>query len=183
MHPDAEFPNEKPLLHLYERGIDAAVDRMWVVKVKEIQRSEEWKTHRDWMRRVIKLAQTLDPILMCGDTKVMPERDLKRAKSISRSLKDLRERFLDIQRFDKRLDEVASVHNWNSSLRAARTRMNQTLHKESPNLSKTHRVELIRLTIERTELNPAESETAVSRLLSPSRQANKAGASRGPRQG
>jgi hypothetical protein len=163
--PDAERPNAETLRHLYERGIDAAVDRMWIRRLQHTKRSKEWKTHKHWVPRIVKLSKTFESELKSSNGDLLPESELKRVKSIAQALRKLREQFLDIQRFDERLPQIACTRNWNSSLRSARTGMNKTLVKACPGLNNTHRAELIRLATEYTGLKDAETEEAVSRRL------------------
>jgi hypothetical protein len=170
--PDAACPNEGTLRRLYERGVDAAVDRVWVQKAKDTKRSRAWKTHGDWVRTVIELSQSLEPVLKRGDGDLVPERDLKKAASIAKSLSKLRARFFEIKRFDERLVQIASTRNRNSLVRLTRTGMDKILLKECPGLKKTHRVALILLAMEWTGLNPSETEEAVSRQLSRAQRLN-----------
>ena len=121
-YPEAILPDDITLDFLYERLLDANAERLWVILAKKLSRSRAWKIHREWARETSKLANRLSMVLGARNPGFLPASYNKMASGLSVSIRRLTGKLRDLQRFDRRLDEIAETHNWNSSLRNARIR-------------------------------------------------------------
>jgi hypothetical protein len=170
-YPEAMLPDDLTIDHLYERLLETSVERTWVILAKKLSRSPAWKNHREWVDRVAELAGQLSIDLTSGNPGFIPASDYKTAKYLSVSCRRLTRNLRDLQRFDRRLDEVAETHNWNSSLRNARVRLDRLLNSKCPSLTKEQRAELITTGTELAGLKEEESLAAVIRALGRARAA------------
>jgi hypothetical protein len=120
---------------------------------------------------VAELASQLSMGLTAGNPGFLPASDYKTARSLSVSIRRLTGKLRDLQRFDRRLGEVAETHNWNSSLRKARLRLDRLLNGKCPSLTKEQRAELITTATELAGIKEEETLAAVIRALGRARAA------------
>ena len=170
-YPEAILPDDVTLDRLYERLLDANVERIWVILAKKLSRSPAWKNHREWVDKVAELASQLSIDLTAGNPGFLPASDYKTARSLSVSIRRLTRNLRDLQRFDRRVDDIAETHNWNSSLRNARLRLDRLLNGKCPSLTKEQRAELIATATELVGLKEEETLAAVIRALGRARAA------------
>ncbi|MCU1307453.1 MAG: hypothetical protein JWN45_2148 [Acidobacteriaceae bacterium] len=162
---EAIFPDDVTLGLLYERLLDANVERTWVILAKRLSRSHGWRNHRRWVDQAAELANRLSILLRAGNRGFLPASYYKKARSLSVSIRRLTGKLRDLQRFDRRLDEIAETHNWNSSLRNARIKMDRLLIGKCPSLTKEQRAELITTATELVGLKKEETVEAVTRSI------------------
>jgi hypothetical protein len=164
-YPEIDAPDGRTLRHLYERAFDASSDQWWFRAVKGIARSIAWKNHQRWLGEVIKLAGILAGTLDTVDARLVRSRDVRWARSLSKSIERFRLRMVETHGFDKRLDDVAKLRNEKALLRQTRIGMNRTLLRNCPKLNAGQRVELIRLSTELATLKIVDTTDAVARQL------------------
>jgi len=173
-YSEAIFPDDVTLDLLYERLLDANVERIWVILAKKLSRSQAWRIHREWVHNTGELASRLSIMLRAGNRGFLPANYYKTARSLSVSIRRLTGKLRDLQRFDRRLDDVAETYNWNSSLRNARIRLDRLLIGKCPSLTKEQRAELITTATELVGLKKEETVEAVTRSINRSILAEKA---------
>ena len=173
VYPEAIFPDDVTLDHFYERLLDANAETHWVILAKKLSRSAAWKKHRNWTKAVIELACRIQIVLRASNPGFLPARQYNLAKSLSVSLRRLNRDLRELQRFDRRLDDVAKTRNWNSVLRTARVRLESLLRGKYRSLTREQGAELITMATELAGLKREESLEAVSRALRRARSAVK----------
>jgi hypothetical protein len=163
--PESEVPADSVLQLIYERAVEAKVDRLWLRRLQQIYRSSEWKTHRDWLDKSIKLTRELTKILRQGDSRPISSNDARKIESAAQSIEGLQRRLLGIQKWDQHLAAWAKVSYRNLSLKQLRLATDRILMKKCPSLNQTERAELIALVVETAGLKTEEMPEAVARQL------------------
>ena len=171
--PEIDIPSERVLQFLYERAVEAKADRLWLRKLRQIKRSNEWKGHEAWLRRAIRQTRELSRTLTDADGRPMSVNDAAKVRSVAQSTAGLLRRLLEIQKWDEQLSEYAKKSYRSSTLKQLRFTSNRILGKHCPALNKTQCAELIALVVETAGLKSEEMPEAIARqfrrALSPSR--------------
>ncbi len=181
--PESDVPADSVLQSLYERAVEAKTDRLWLAGVRQINRSNEWKAHRDWLDKVIKRTRELEKVLGKGDSRPMSDSDARMVRSVAQSTNGLLGRLLEIQKWDQHLSDWAKVKNRSSSLRQLRFASDRILERNCPRLNKIQRAELGALVIEAAALRTEEMPEAVARQLRRRRRVRVTSPSRSQRAG
>jgi hypothetical protein len=163
-YPDKPLPSIRTLQRLRQRVIDAHVARSWLISVKRIAASADYKSYRKWLDNVIAVGGELKALLNRPE-RLLPPRYAQPGKVVAASLSQLHTQLFNLERYEQRLDGMKRGSNWNESLRRARMRMDEILKADCPQLNGIQRADLIKLAEEAVHLKVEDTTEAIERQL------------------
>jgi len=163
-YPEKPLPSIRTLQRLHQRVIDAHVARSWLLSVKRIAASTDYKSYRKWLDNVVTVGGELKALLNRPE-RLLPPRYAQTGRLVAASLSQLCTQLLYLEGYEQRLDGMKKVSTWNESLRRARVRMDEILKKDCPQLNGIQRAELIKLAEEAVHLKVEETTEAIERQL------------------
>lgn len=164
LYPGKPLPSIRTLQRLHQRVIGAHVARSWLLSVKRIAASADYKSYRKWLDNVITVGGELKALLNRPE-RLLPPRYAQTGKVVAGSLSQLRTQLLYLEQYEHRLDGMKKGSNWNQSLRRARVRMDEILKVGCPQLNGTQRADLIKLAVEAVHLKVEDTTDAIERQL------------------